>query len=282
LSEELEGNPQDAAKKYEEMVSVFDQQRESAAQAVFRLGEAYRRMGRIEEARAMYARILREFVDFPDLVRTSQSLLTENAPTQPRASTDFSNPVPNPAEQDLIKQEIALLEQQLNENESLIKAGLASHSSGISLKREILQLKQRLARARTDWPTPPETERRASTASNSFERTGRGRISSELEALQIEVADLKGKLNLVSNHTDPDRLSSQVINDPRFAELKSSYERKLLDESGDQDSARAVQAARDRLVKWIQQIYLPELENTLSLKMSRLKEIEEQSQLRKR
>jgi TolA-binding protein len=82
LDEELSSNPQAAAKTYEAMIANFDQQRETAAQSIFRLGELYRKTGRIDEARSLYARILREFVDFPDLVKLSQRLLTENAPAQ--------------------------------------------------------------------------------------------------------------------------------------------------------------------------------------------------------
>jgi hypothetical protein len=56
---------------------AFDSQRPAAAQAVFRLGECYRRLKRFEEARIQYARILREFTDSPELVAQSARLLVE-------------------------------------------------------------------------------------------------------------------------------------------------------------------------------------------------------------
>ena len=52
-------------------MSGFDQQRSAAAQAIFRLAEVYRRSGRNEEARTLHGRILREFVDFPELAQSS-------------------------------------------------------------------------------------------------------------------------------------------------------------------------------------------------------------------
>lgn len=283
LDEQMILDPQTAAKKYEEMVSDFDQQRETAAQAILRLGESYRRMKRFDEARAMYARILREFVDFPDLAKISQRLLTENAPTQPRGSIDVTATPSNPMEEDLIRQELALLEKQLEENEALIKTGQASSSSGFSLQREILQLKQRLARARTDWPTRTPAELPTPKASTSQSRTGRAAGSlSDLDHLQMEVRDLKTQLSLLSKHQQPDTISTQIINDPRFAELKANYELKLLDGSDDEASKKALAGARDRLLKWIHQIYLPELENTLAIKTARLEELEKRAEPRTR
>jgi TolA-binding protein len=75
---DVNADPKNAALQYQNFIAGFDSQREAAAHAVFGLGEAYRKLGRMEEARAQYARILREFVDFPDLARQSQKLLAEN------------------------------------------------------------------------------------------------------------------------------------------------------------------------------------------------------------
>jgi tetratricopeptide (TPR) repeat protein len=284
LDEELSANPQAAAKKYEEMVANFDQQREVAAQAILRLGESYRRMGRIDEARALYARILREFVDFPELAKMSQRLLSENAPAPSRGDTDSPYTVPNSDEQDLIKQELSLLEKHLEENEALVKSGLASPSSRFSLQREILQLRQRLARAKSPTQTASTTpEIPATQAMNVFSsRALPGEHSKQIQQLQTELADLQSQMSVLSSHKQPDTISTQVISDPRFAELKANFETKLLDGSGNEESKKALDAARERLLRWVEQIYLPELKNTIAIKSSRLKELEEQSKLRRR
>ncbi len=69
LSEEGENDLAAAAAAYRQAIQEFDRQREGAANAIFRLGEVYRKMGALEEAKVQYARILREF---PDMVRLTE------------------------------------------------------------------------------------------------------------------------------------------------------------------------------------------------------------------
>lgn len=148
--------PQDAARKYEAVIAAFDGQRANAAQAIFRLGETYRKLNRLDEARVQYARILREFVDFSDLARLSQQQLSQNTPRASRgtgrtgatASSDSGgqNSTVSVEERKLIEEEIGLLERQLNETQSTVKNGVAPASSLIPIQREILQLKRQLLR----------------------------------------------------------------------------------------------------------------------------------------
>jgi biopolymer transport protein ExbD len=69
LSEEAEQDLAGAEAAYRQAIQQFDRQREGAANAIFRLGEVYRKLGRTEEAKVQYARILREF---PDMVRLTE------------------------------------------------------------------------------------------------------------------------------------------------------------------------------------------------------------------
>jgi hypothetical protein len=75
LSEEGEGDLAAAAAAYRQTIQAFDRQRDEAANAIFRLGEVYRKMGRLEEAKVQYARILREFPDMVRLTEISHNLL---------------------------------------------------------------------------------------------------------------------------------------------------------------------------------------------------------------
>ena len=52
-----------AVQSYRSVLTQFDGQRPLAAHALFRLGECYRKLGRMEEAKAQYARVIREFPD---------------------------------------------------------------------------------------------------------------------------------------------------------------------------------------------------------------------------
>jgi TolA-binding protein len=271
----VNADPQTAAKNYEAIVSNFDRQREVAAQAIVRLGEAYRRMGRIDEARAMYARILREFVDFPDLARVSQQLLTENAPTQIRENATLTTGVPTPAEEEFIREELKLLEEQLVNAKALTETGQTSTNSLLPIRREILQLKQRLARAQTQnspsAPTAPNYygKHAAGSSSQSY-RSSASR--SETDRLKGEVRELENQIEVLSEGKQLEAMSTQVIKDPRFAELKSDYEKKFLSVTGDKESVEAATNAQERLTRWIQEIYLPELKSTLAIKTSQLRE----------
>jgi hypothetical protein len=284
LDEELSSNPQAAAKTYEAMIAAFDRQRETAAQSIFRLGELYQKAGRVDEARLMYARILREFVDFPDLAKLSQRILSENAPTQSREVSAFQAAPPNPEEQGYMQQELGLLEEELRITEERIKAGMASSNSALPLKREILQLKQRLARSQAPtWlaSTPSESPRVESVV--SFSRPDRANSSmNDLERLEIETKELKDQIALLSGEVQPETVSTEIIKDPRFATLKLEYEKNLLDASGDAGSKKALDNARERLVRWVQEIYVPELKNSLSVKNARLEAIGKRSEALKR
>jgi len=72
LEEDLNLDLNAAIQSYQSLVSQFDAQRPLAANAIFRMAECYRRLGRMEEARSQYARILREFADQAPLLRLSR------------------------------------------------------------------------------------------------------------------------------------------------------------------------------------------------------------------
>ncbi len=72
LDEDLNLDLNAAIQSYQTLVTQFDAQRPLAANAIFRMAECYRRLGRTDEARSLYARILREFADQVPLVRLSR------------------------------------------------------------------------------------------------------------------------------------------------------------------------------------------------------------------
>ncbi len=80
LREEGENDLLAAAAAYRQAIQAFDRQRAEAANAIFRLGEVYRKLGRMEEAKVQYARILREFPDMVRLTEISHSLLFSDEP----------------------------------------------------------------------------------------------------------------------------------------------------------------------------------------------------------
>jgi hypothetical protein len=162
LAGELNQDSQASASRYAAIVANFDAQRQAAATAVYGLGEAYRKMGRNVEARVQYARILREFVDFPELARQSQrQLSTTSSPADPDSAGGISSGggrSENVGEvRALLREELGLLERELARIQERIKAGFESTAAGLPIQRDILRLKQQLARLPRDGGEAPPT-----------------------------------------------------------------------------------------------------------------------------
>ncbi len=148
LSAELNQDPQASASRYAAIVANFDAQRQAAATAIYGLGEAYRKMGRVAEARVQYARILREFVDFSELARQSQRQLSATPVSADLELTGTFGGSAETVEEEkvLLKEEMALLERQLALIQDRIQAGIVPQTEALPLQRDILRVKQQLLR----------------------------------------------------------------------------------------------------------------------------------------
>ena len=94
FEEEANRNLDAAISNYQALATQFDQDRQIAATAIFRLGECYRKLGRDNDAVVQYQRIIREFSDQQTLATLSRQNLTAlNAavPAQLPAPVDTSN-----------------------------------------------------------------------------------------------------------------------------------------------------------------------------------------------
>jgi ankyrin repeat protein len=65
-----------AVADYQALAAQFDQDRQIAATAIYRLGECYRKLGQTNDAVTQYQRLIREFADQKDLVTLSRQNLT--------------------------------------------------------------------------------------------------------------------------------------------------------------------------------------------------------------
>jgi len=75
LEEEATHNLEAAMRHYQAAIDGFDQDRQLAATAVFRLGECLRKVGKTNEATIQYERVLREFPDQTNLAKLSLDYL---------------------------------------------------------------------------------------------------------------------------------------------------------------------------------------------------------------
>jgi len=96
LEEEANHNLDAAIRNYRDSLSYLVTNRQMLATAVFRLGECYRKEGKLGEARMQYRRILRDFPDQTNLVRISQEIVGAATNPPPAFVLAFGNSNPNP------------------------------------------------------------------------------------------------------------------------------------------------------------------------------------------
>ena len=191
LEEDLNLDLSAAIQSYQSLITQFDAQRPMAANAIFRAAECYRRLGRMDEARSQYARILREFADQAPLVNLSRkyanpalaaaSLPADGASWGPEhhrvrirpwqaasLPADGASWGPQPAD------ETATLERQLAQaRNELLKARselarlLDSVESGVIDRNELLKARSEVAGLRTELKMNP---------ANAPEQRGHGKV----------------------------------------------------------------------------------------------------------
>ncbi|HXS67249.1 MAG TPA: tetratricopeptide repeat protein, partial [Candidatus Polarisedimenticolia bacterium] len=119
LFEEEANRDLDAAiSNYQMLAGQFDKDRQTAATAIFRLGECYRKLGKTNEAAAQYQRILREFPDQQTLSTLSQQNLTGlgvSGGTQAGQTKNVS------IDMQAVQQQIVSAQAQLAESEAMLK-----------------------------------------------------------------------------------------------------------------------------------------------------------------
>jgi TolA-binding protein len=114
LQEESDLDLNAAAASYRALIAQFDVQRPLAANAIFRLGECDRRLGRADEAKAQYARILREFPDQTYLVKLAQKYAANALPSaNPPAGTGPAPALSSGDEQAVFEWQLAQARNEL-------------------------------------------------------------------------------------------------------------------------------------------------------------------------
>jgi ankyrin repeat protein len=102
FEEEANRNLEAAAQAYRSVISGYDQNRQLAATAVFRLAECYRKLGKTNEARVQYQRIVQEFPDqtaLADLSRKQTGAVTITVKSIDTASSPNTLPTSTEADE---------------------------------------------------------------------------------------------------------------------------------------------------------------------------------------
>ena len=137
FEEEANRNLDAAVSNYQALATQFDQDRQLAATAIFRLGECYRKLGRTNDAVVQYQRIFRDFADQQTLVTLSQQNLNAlHAVVPPRWIAWPQLPAPAGTFQERLQAIIAKNQQDL-----IAPAAVESAAKAAELEAEAAQLK---------------------------------------------------------------------------------------------------------------------------------------------
>jgi ankyrin repeat protein len=124
-----------AAKTYQEIVASFDRDRDTAAAALFRLGEVYRKQNQQTAARDCFRRIAREFPDREPLARLARENLKALGDTMPEvagAAATSGDPEQDKALARLTELEKSSPDVILNPKTSLKTNGCISYDEAIT------------------------------------------------------------------------------------------------------------------------------------------------------
>jgi len=170
VEEEVNQDLDKAIQAYQSILTQYDQGRPTAASALFRLAECYRKQGKKDEAIAAYKRVVQEFPDQNKLTAASRSHLSK---TYGLSQNELSSLSATGIESEslaarrryraLLEEEIRLMENQMAQYQKRIDARTISAAGPeiTKLKKEILELKRTLAAFDAGaMPIPPASTRR--------------------------------------------------------------------------------------------------------------------------
>jgi hypothetical protein len=156
VQEEVNGSVEKAIPIYQALVAQFDQDRQAAATALFRLGDCYRKAGKQDPAVAAYQRVVREFGDQAALAQASRKQLQAYGVAEAPAARESA--------------EIIRLRRQLDETQKALQA----------------------AGTRAANPGDP---RQSSTDEQRYGTMSLEEVALDLESLQKRMADAKARFD---------------------------------------------------------------------------------------
>ena len=154
VEEESQHNLTAAVADYQAVVAQFDEGRKTAATALFRLAECYRKQGKGEQAKPAYQRVVQEFADQGKVAEQSRTVLaTVYKVAAPKASaaqtvTGEQAAAERVARQHyrvLLLQEINLVNKQIERQDAQFALGATDGHERLPLQQQKLKLERELA-----------------------------------------------------------------------------------------------------------------------------------------
>jgi tetratricopeptide (TPR) repeat protein len=146
VEEESKHDLNAAIEDYQAALSQFAEARQTAATALFRMAECYRKQGKDDRAMAAYQRVAREFADQGNLAEQSRSSLT-GAYHQAAAEAPSNNPHDQAlkAYRDTLVEEVSMIKNELQAVQRRVGSGLVPPEELDRVKIKLVQAERQLA-----------------------------------------------------------------------------------------------------------------------------------------
>jgi tetratricopeptide (TPR) repeat protein len=168
LAEDSEQKPAVAIQQYQAVLNQFAEDRQLAANALFRMAECYRKQGQKPQAIAAYQRVLKEFADQGKLVQQSRTTLINIYNVVPGDALPPQNPKVQAQEraeiaararyratlveeENIVGKQLALIRNRQN-------AGVENALASAEPEQKIQQLKREIAAFDAGWVKAPYTK----------------------------------------------------------------------------------------------------------------------------
>jgi len=150
VEEESKQNLTGAIQAYQSVLTQFENDRKSAATALFRMAESYRKLGKNNEAIAAYRRLSRDFPDQTKLAEQSRNHLVNTFKLNPQPAGNSPEEPQDVVEarrryRATLEEEVKLKEEQLAAVEKQYNFGAVNTQGILNVKTDILRLKRELA-----------------------------------------------------------------------------------------------------------------------------------------
>ncbi len=141
LEEDANHNLNAAIQAYQSVLTQFNADRETAATALFRMAECYRKQGKKDQAAAAYARVIQDFGEQTKLVQQSRRYLP--APPQPPASPALASA--RKQYRDALQKGIDIANQFLEYNRHQYQLGAISYMDLYGPQQDLAEAQGRMA-----------------------------------------------------------------------------------------------------------------------------------------
>jgi tetratricopeptide (TPR) repeat protein len=153
VEEESNQNLDKAIHAYQSILAQFDEERQTAATALFHLADCYRKQGKKDQAIAAYSRVVQEFSDQTKLADASRNYLSKTYGVSQNPNAAAAGPSLREIAdarlryRALLQQQVALVEDQIQGLEKQVDTGAISRSGPemTAVLMELLDLRRTMA-----------------------------------------------------------------------------------------------------------------------------------------